>query len=310
MKTKRIGEWLEVTIPEKWNGYTIERVMKKEWFVPRKLVHEFRSNKELTLNNETANWKDTRVQANDLLRIRLFKPRQLEVTPVYMDIDVVYEDDHLLVVNKPAGLFTHPNTPDDHHTLVNGVAFYFQMNGIEATPKYVHRLDKDTSGAILFAKHDLAIAMLGKELQDRNIKRTYIAWAHGRLKPKKATIDQPIGKDRHHPVRRRVSPNGQPAITTYEVLEYDKARKASLVTLNLQSGRTHQIRVHMSYLGHPLLGDELYGGEEKNGLSQALHAARLTFIHPFTEKEVRCLAIPPEDSPFFKKEHVEALENL
>lgn len=308
MKTKRMGDWLEVIIPDQWDGFTVEKILKKEWNVPRKLMHSFRSNKEVTLNNESPHWKTAKVKSGDILRVRLFRPQPLEVTPTYMDIDVIYEDDHMLVVNKPAGVFTHPNTPHEHDTLVNGVAFYFQMNGIESTPKYVHRLDRDTSGAILFAKHDLAIAMLGKELQERKIKRTYLAWAHGKLKPRRGKIEQPIGKDRHHPVRRRVSQGGQHAETHYEVLSYHSTPDASLVKLQLQTGRTHQIRVHLSHIGHPLLGDEMYGGKGSIDYKQALHAARLTLIHPFTEKEIQCLAMPTKDSPLFTDEQVRSLD--
>ncbi|WP_035508600.1 RluA family pseudouridine synthase [Halobacillus karajensis] len=307
MKTKRMGDWLEVIIPEKWNGFTIEKILKKEWNVPRKLMHSFRSNREVTLNNENPHWKTATVKNGDVLRIRLFRPKPLEVTPTYMEIDVIYEDDHILVVNKPTGVFTHPNTPNEQDTLVNGVAFYFQMNGIEATPKYVHRLDRDTSGAILFAKHDLAIAMLGKELQERKIKRTYLAWAHGNIKPVRGKIIEPIGKDRHHPVRRRVSHGGQHAETHYEVLSYHAEGDASLVKLQLQTGRTHQIRVHLSYIGHPLIGDEMYGGKSSINYKQALHAARLTLVHPFTEEEVQCFAMPPKQSPLFTKEQIERL---
>lgn len=308
MKTKRIGEWLEVTVPEKWNGMTVEKIMKKRWNVPRKLLHRFRTNKDVTLNNEDVHWKNTNVHTGDSLRIRLFAKQPLEVTPTYMDVDVLYEDDHLLVVNKPEGMFTHPNSEEQSDTLVNAVASYFQINGIEATPKYVHRLDKDTSGAVLFAKHDLAIAMLGEELKDRKIKRTYIAWAQGKVKPKKGTIKEPIGKDRHHPTRRRVSPNGQDAETHYERIDYSTSLQASLVKLQLQTGRTHQIRVHMSHIGHPLLGDELYGGKGDFDGQQALHAAKLTFIHPFTEETVSTLAMPSEDSPLFTEEQVWKLQ--
>ncbi|GEN53504.1 RluA family pseudouridine synthase [Halobacillus faecis] len=308
MKTKRMGDWLEVIIPDPWDGLTIEKILKKKWNVPRKLMHSFRSNKEVTLNNENPHWKTATVKSGDVLRVRLFRPQPLEVTPTYMDIEVIYEDDHILVVNKPAGVFTHPNTPHEHDTLVNGVAFYFQMNGIEATPKYVHRLDRNTSGAILFAKHDLAVAMLGKELQERKIKRTYLAWAHGKLKPRRGKIEKPIGKDRHHPVRRRVSQGGQHAETHYEVLSYDASHDASLVKLQLQTGRTHQIRVHLSHIGHPLLGDEMYGGTGSIDYKQALHAARLTLIHPFTEKEIQCLAMPASDSPLFTNEQVKSLD--
>ncbi|MCP3029039.1 RluA family pseudouridine synthase [Halobacillus sp. A5] len=308
MKTKRIGEWLEITIPPKWNEFTIERIMKKELLVPRKLLHKYRSDRSVTLNNESKHWKQTRVQSGDLLRIRVFAPQEMEVTPTYMDIDVIYEDDHLLVVNKPAGIDTHPNQPGQSNTLVNATASYFQINGIEASPKYVHRLDRDTSGAILFAKHELAIATLGELLKERKITRTYLAWAQGKVKPAKGKINEPIGKDRHHPVRRRVSQSGQPAETYYEAIMYDDKKKATLLKLQLSTGRTHQIRVHLSFKGHPLLGDTLYGGEENPSCKQALHAAKLTFIHPFTEKKIECSAYPLRDTPLFTKEHIQLLE--
>ncbi|ELK48877.1 RluA family pseudouridine synthase [Halobacillus sp. ACCC02827] len=304
MNTRRIGEWLEVEVPEEWNGYTIERIMKKKWHVPRKLIHSFRSKKEVTLNQEIPHWKTAKAEAGDILRIRLFRPRPLEVVPTPMHVDVIYEDDHLLVVNKPAGVFTHPNRPDEHDTLVNGVAAYFKQKGIFSTPKYVHRLDRDTSGAILFAKHELAIAMLGKELQERRIKRTYLAWAHGNLSPAKGRIEAPIGKDDSHPVRRCVAEDGQRALTHYEVVEYDRKQDASLVKLRLQTGRTHQIRVHLSHAGHPLLGDELYGGAGSLNYKQALHAAKLTLYHPFTQQEVHCLAMPMKASPLFTEAQV------
>ncbi|WP_082235036.1 RluA family pseudouridine synthase [Halobacillus massiliensis] len=307
MKTRRLGEWLEITIPMKWEGFTIERIMKKEWNVPRKLLHKFRTEKMVTLNGVSKHWKQTTVQSGETLRVRVFEPQPLQVTPSYIDIDVVYEDDHLLVVNKPVGMFTHPSQPEQSDTLVNAVAFYFQMNGFEASPKYVHRLDRDTSGAVLFAKHDLAIAMLGEQLKKRDIQRTYIAWVEGKIKPSHGTINEPIGKDRHHAVRRRVSQGGQEAETSYSLLHYESAENASLIKLQLKSGRTHQIRVHMSYIGYPLLGDELYGGKKNLSGHQALHGAKLAFIHPFTEEKVECLAMPGGTS-IFKPEHVRLLE--
>ncbi|KHE69047.1 RluA family pseudouridine synthase [Halobacillus sp. BBL2006] len=307
METKRDGEWFEVRIPEKWEGYTVHRIMEKEWHVPRKLMHRFRSNREVTINSDAVHWKDTKVTTGDTLHIRLFKPQPLEVTPAPMNIDVIYEDDHLLVVNKPSGVFTHPNRPSETDTLVNGVAAYFQENGIHATPKYVHRLDRDTSGAILFAKHDLAIAMLGKELQKRTIKRTYLAWAHGKVEPEEGIITKPIGKDLTHPVRRCVSSEGQYAETHYKVMEYSETDHASLLKLHLQTGRTHQIRVHLSHTGHPLVGDKMYGGEGRVNFKQALHAALLTFVHPFTEEVIKCLAFPPSGSPLFSERHIRLL---
>ncbi|UOQ43807.1 RluA family pseudouridine synthase [Halobacillus salinarum] len=304
LQTTRKGEWFEIIVPAKWDGSTVEQVLRNKWNVPRKLLHKFRSTRGVTLNNEIPHWKTHTVHDGDILRIRLFEPQPLEVVPAYMDIDVVFEDDHLLVVNKPAGIGTHPNTPENTSTLVNGVAFYFQSNGIEATPKYVHRLDRDTSGALLFAKHDLAIATLGNQLKKREIKRTYLAWVEGKVKTKQGTICEPIGKDRHHPVRRRVSKTGQEAETDYEVIEYNPERKATLLKLQLKTGRTHQIRVHLSYIGHPLMGDDLYGGKAKISHKQALHAAKLTFVHPFTEEEVTCYAHADSEIKLFTESQI------
>ncbi|MBH0231183.1 RluA family pseudouridine synthase [Halobacillus yeomjeoni] len=308
METERIGEWLELVVPNKWDGKTVDRIMRKDLGVPRKLMHRFRNQMGVSLNDEFIHWKNTTVSTGDLMCIRLFEPQPLTVKPNNMPIDVIYEDDHLLVVNKPSGVFTHPNFPTEDDTLVNGVAGYFVKEGILSTPKYVHRLDRHTSGAILFAKHDLAIAMLGKELQKRTIKRTYLAWANGSLSPEKGVISHPIGKDPEHTIRRCVTEDGQYAETHYEVLRYNAEKDASLVKLQLETGRTHQIRVHMSYVGHPLLGDTMYGGQGDLHYKQALHAAKLTFIHPFTEQSIQCFAYPEESESLFTDEHVNALK--
>ena len=147
--------------------------------------------------------------------------------------------------------------------------------------KHVHRLDRDTTGAILFAKHALAGSILDKTLEERSIKRTYFALVHGQLKRKKGTIQEPIGRDRHHPTKRRVSASGQPAITHYELLEYNSKQNLSLIQCQLDTGRTHQIRVHLSSIGHPIVGDKLYGGKPLFE-RQALHAGKLVIPHPFT----------------------------
>ncbi|MYL38274.1 RluA family pseudouridine synthase [Halobacillus litoralis] len=308
MKTTRDGEWLNVIIPHKWDGLTIEKILTREWHVPRKLMHRFRSNNEVMLNGAFPHYKTTSVHTGDHLLLRLFGPEPLEVTPASMPIDPVYEDDHLLVINKPAGVFTHPNRPDEHDTLVNGAAGYFQRRGIPSTPKYVHRLDRDTSGAILFAKHPLATAMLGREIKERKIKRTYLAWVHGRLLPEQGKIIKPIAKDPDHTVKRMVREDGRYAETHYTVLSYDALQDCSLVMLQLETGRTHQIRVHLSAVGYPLIGDTLYGGKGNNHYKQALHAARLTFVHPFTEETIHCYAPPAPSSALFTDTHIDILK--
>jgi 23S rRNA pseudouridine1911/1915/1917 synthase len=161
--------------------------------------------------------------------------------------------------------------------------------------RQVHRLDKDTSGAIIFAKHDLAHTLLNQALELRKIKRTYIAIIEGKLPQPKGKIDQPIGRDRHHATRRRVSPQGQRAITHYQVKQYVATNRLSIVSLQLDTGRTHQIRVHLSSIGHPIIGDVLYGGKKGSIGRQALHALKVSLIHPFTAEKIEVEADFPSD---------------
>lgn len=280
--TSKKGDWFELIIPSQWEGITLEQLFWEVWKAPRKLTHQFRMEKEVTINHMQAKW-NIPLNIGDRLNIRLFQEQDFGVPPTYIEMDILYEDEHLLIANKPPGLKTHPNTPDETETLANAVAFHLQAKGEFRHIKHVHRLDQDTSGVILFSKNKLAGAILDRMLEERQIKRTYEALVQGRMKRKKGTIDAPIGRNRHHPTKRRVSPNGQPAVTHFEVLEFNK--NSTKVKCQLDTGRTHQIRVHLSSIGHPIIGDALYG----NSLTSkrlALHAARLQFIHPFTLESI------------------------
>lgn len=195
---------------------------------------------------------------------------------------------------------THPNNPlEETNTLMNAATYYLQAKGEIRNIRQIHRLDRDTTGAILFAKHGLAGSIFDQLLEKRKIKRTYIAAVHGGLHQKKGTINKPIGRDRHHATRRRVSPSGQTAITHYQVLKEDQANQLTYVKCWLETGRTHQIRVHFSSIGHPIVGDILYGGKPLVK-RQALHAAKLEFIHPFTQEDIVCHAPVSDLSELFK----------
>lgn len=278
--TNKKGDWFEIIIPELWENITAEQLFFDVWNASKKEVHQLRMNKEVLLNGKNINWTSP-LKKGERLLIKLFSNKDFGVIPTYMDLDILYEDDHLLVVNKPAGINTHPNSMEDKNTLANGVAFYLQSKGEQRRIKHIHRLDKDTSGAILFAKHSLIGSILDKQLQERKIKRYYLAVVHGIIKNKKGTIQAPIGRDRHHPTKRRVSKNGQKAITHYKVLQTDNKNQYTLVECTLETGKTHQIRVHFSYIGHPLVGDLLYGGKGEKQ-RQILHAYKIEFVHPFT----------------------------
>lgn len=289
LKTVRMGEWFQITIPKEWEGKTIDEIFRHVWEAPKKLTHLFRMENKVLMDGSRVNW-NLPLTFGAKLQIQLFEDEDLSLIPNFYDIDILFEDDHLLVINKPPFMNTHPNDPlTETNTLLNAVAFYLQSKGELRNIRQIHRLDRDTSGAVLFAKHGLAGAILDKMLERRDIKRTYIAAVHGLFKQKKGTIHQPIGRDRHHATKRRVSPTGQDAITHFQVLKEDKKKQLSYVTCWLETGRTHQIRVHLSHIGHPIVGDTLYGGQpvEKR---QALHAAKLEFIHPFTEEKLVCHA--------------------
>lgn len=281
--TSKKGEWYEIIIPQEWQGLTVDYVFRTIWDSPKKLTHQFRMNKEVTINGKPANWTEP-LRKDDHLQIRLFSDVEFGVIPTYMELEVLYEDEHLLVVNKLAGINTHPNSPEESDSLANGVAFHLQANGEFRLVKHVHRLDRDTSGAILFAKHALVGSILDKLLEERKIKRTYMALVNGKMKVKKGTIKEPIGRDRHHPTKRRVSPNGQPAVTHYEVIDVKK--DISKIKCQLDTGRTHQIRVHLSHIGHPIVGDKLYGENQNGNKRLALHAEQLEFVHPLTLEKI------------------------
>lgn len=297
LKSTRKGNWLEIITPRKWDGKTIEDIFRKNWEVPKKLTHLFRMEHKILVNGNKAIWSSPLVSGDKVL-IKLFEDEALNNIPAFFyDVQVLFEDDHVIVFNKPPFMNTHPNDETEQNTLLNAAQFYIQSKGEQVTLRQVHRLDRDTTGAILFAKHALAGAILDRMLEKHEINRTYVAIVQGRLKKKKGTIDEPIGRDRHHPTRRRVSPTGQAAITHYQLIKEENS--TSYVKCRLETGRTHQIRVHFSHIGHPLIGDILYGGKPLLK-RQALHAAKLEFTHPLTGEEIICYAPFIDKPPVFE----------
>jgi len=298
-KVSKEGEWLVSRLGEADAGMPVGNLLREHWGVPRKQVHLLFQHKEVLLDG-VAVAQPVRTKAGQEIRLRLLKPEPYGVEPVEEALDVLYEDEHLLVVNKPAGLLLHPTEPGHRRTLDHLVAGHFARNGQEIRVRHVHRLDQDTSGAVLYAKHAWASALLDEALRERKIKRTYLAWVHGRLAKDMGKIDKPIGRDRSHPARRRVARGGDPAVTHYQVVE--RYRDVTLIRCRLETGRTHQIRVHLSHMGHPLLGDALYGGKTDRIARQALHACRLEWIHPFGGRQMAVEAPLPDDLSKLKRQ--------
>jgi len=295
--TNKDGDMIVLLVPPNWKGLTVDALLRNHWKAPKKLVHEWRMSKKITINNEPANW-NLPLNTDDKLSLPIFENKMNEtVLPKDLGITILYEDEYLLIANKPAGMDTHPAHPNQHDTLLNGVAFHLEALGNLRYLKHIHRLDKDTTGAVLFAKSPLVGSLLDKQLEERKIKRSYLAIVHGILKDDR-TINEKIGRDRHHATRRRVSPSGQIAITHYQVLQRFPKDRLSLIKCTLDTGRTHQIRVHLSHINHPLAGDTLYGGKALFS-RQALHAYHIEFQHPIIETKIACTAPFLDQHPIF-----------
>ena len=288
------GHTLSLKVGEHQNGNSLSQFLKDEVSASKPIIHFWMEHQKVRLNQKPAHHA-AKVSTGDQILIDLFETEESDVTPEYGELEVLFEDEHLLVVQKPAGRPTHPNEKGQTGTLANLVAFHFQANGEEKRVRHIHRLDQDTSGTVIFAKHRLAHAVLDQMLSKKAINRTYLAIAQGLFKKKKGTIKAAIGRDKHHAVRRRVSPTGQSAKTHYEVFYLNKRLQVTAVKLRLETGRTHQIRVHLSSLGHPLAGDTLYGGKRDLINRCALHAKQVDMNHPFTGEKLTIEAPLPPD---------------
>lgn len=244
----------------------------------------------LWINNAPCDINDP-LRLNDILT--LDDNKGLDIKPLNTRIDILYEDDNLLIVNKPA--FCHIHSDGNHNTentLANMVASYYIRKKLDMPVRYIHRLDYETTGIIIFAKDPLTMSALCHELEGHSLRRDYLAFVEGIVKDD-IIIDKPIGRNRHNSQKYLVSKTGKKAITLCHPIGQYKNR--SLVRLTLKTGRTHQIRVHMTSIGHPLLGDTLYGGNTKYIKRVALHSYFVSFINPVTKKKIELTAKLPRD---------------
>ena len=238
----------------------------------------------ITVNGKTEKAK-YKVKSGDVIRLEEPETKTLELRPENIPLDIVYEDDDVIVINKPQGMVVHPAPGHDEHTLVNALLYHCPLSTINGTfrPGIVHRIDKDTSGLLMVAKNDKAHRSLAKQLKDKTNIREYVALVHGRIAEDEGTIYAPIGRSLKDRKKQAVVKDGRNAVTHFEVLK--RYRDYTLVKCILETGRTHQIRVHMKYIGHPLVGDPLYGPKKTiKGNGQFLHAGKLGFVHPTTGK--------------------------
>ena len=239
-----------------------------------------------------------KIQENDKISVEIPKPKQIELKAQNIPIEIIYEDSDIIVVNKPKGMVVHPANGNPDGTLVNAIMAICKdsLSGIggEIRPGIVHRLDKDTSGLIIVAKNDKAHIKLSEQIQNREVKKIYIALVRGIVKENEATIDMPIGRSSKDRKKMAVDKKGKVAITHFKVLK--RFEKYTLLQVRIETGRTHQIRVHLAEIGHPVVGDYTYsnGKNEFNVEGQMLHAKSLEFKHPITGKLKHLEAPLPE----------------
>ena len=272
----------------------------------RSFIQKFFEGGLIQVNGEECREKKRKCKVGDVVTIQVPPPSKLEVTPENIPLDIVYEDEDVLVVNKPAGMVVHPAPGNYSGTLVNALMHHCgdQLSSINGVirPGIVHRIDKDTSGLLMVAKNDRAHSSLSRQLSEHSITRKYNAIVYSNIREDEGTVDAPIGRNPENRLKNSVIREGAPgsagarhAVTHYRVLE--RFGNFTLIEAVLETGRTHQIRVHMSYIKHPLLGDELYGpSRNKQGAKrQMLHARVLGFVHPATGEYMEFSSPLPED---------------
>lgn len=286
----------EFTVAEAENGDVLRHVLRRRFRFSRRLFTKLKQTSAVTVNGCSV-YLTARVKSGDSVKIKLLEETDISVQPEPIPLDIVCEDEDLLVINKQPGIVVHPTKDYPNGTLANGLIHYWQERGEAYRVRPVNRLDKETSGVVVFAKHAYAHDFLVRQMKRGAFERAYRAIVAGALKLKWGTVDMPIGRDPKQPSHRTIRADGKRAVTHYTVLR--RLRGATYLKCRLETGRTHQIRVHMQAIGHPVVGDAMYGDTGPNEYlavaRQALHAHTVGFIHPRTRKRVCYTAPLPED---------------
>ncbi|MBD5430916.1 MAG: RluA family pseudouridine synthase [Lactobacillus sp.] len=290
--TKTYKLKIEDNINSRLDKYLSEEISD----LSRTRVKELIQDKQILVNEHVVKKGSYKPQKGDQITVNVPAAKPLNIAPEDIPLEIVYEDDDVIVVNKPQGMVVHPSAGHPDHTLVN--ALLFHTKDLAASPEgfrpgIVHRIDKDTSGLLMIAKNAASRESLESQLAHKTNKRIYLAIVHGNFGEKAGTIDAPIGRNPKDRKKMGVVENGKPAVTHFTVLEQFK--NYSLIQCQLETGRTHQIRVHLAYIGHPVAGDPLYGPRKTlKGNGQFLHAKVLGFEHPKTKKWLEFEIDPPQ----------------
>ncbi len=280
-------------IGKEGNDVNIRFYMKYTLNLSSRLIKNAAMDKRIKVNGKVIKLRYT-LKEDDVLELIINKEESQNIEPENLNIEVVYEDEDLLIVNKPPYMVVHPSKSHAAGTLANGIMYHFKENRDSSIVRLVSRLDMNTSGLVMIAKNQYAHMTLAKASDENKINKVYLAVIHGKLDPQEGTIDLPIGRMSEDDIKRKVMDEGQRSVTHYKTI--DSFEEGSIVELKLETGRTHQIRVHLSHLGHPIYGDTLYGIENDEVISrQALHAYKLELPHPKTGTIIEVCSNIPED---------------
>lgn len=298
-------ETKEIIIEDKYSGLRADKALSVIFHdLSRSFIQNLFENNKVLINGKASKGK-VKLISGDNIKIDIPEPEELKVEGENIPLDIIYEDKDVVIVNKPKDMVVHPAPGNYTGTLVNALLYHCtDLSGINGVirPGIVHRIDKDTSGILVIAKNDLAHNDLAAQFKEHSIKREYYALVEGRIKKDEGTIDAPIGRHPNNRLKFAVNDGGKRAVTHYKVLEVFNS--CTLVKCTLETGRTHQIRVHMAFIGHPLVGDTVYGLKKQKltNSGQVLHAKTLGFIHPSTKEYVEFNSeLPKEYKEILKK---------
>ena len=284
---------LKYVVNELTKYENVKQVLKEEFLMSDRLIIRLKKSKQIYLNN-LPTFVNQNIKINDIVSVNLdFEEVCDNIVPTKMDLNILYEDNGLLIINKPPFIPVHPSMDHYEDSLSNGIKYYFDSIGLKRKIRPVNRLDKNTSGIVIFAKNEYIQECLIKQMKSDSFEKEYIALVSGIINEKEQIIDAPIARKENSIIERCVNSNGDKAITIIELIK--NFSNYSLVKCTLKTGRTHQIRVHTSYIGHPILGDDLYGQKSDLINRQALHSYKIRFVHPITKTEIKIQADLPED---------------
>ena len=287
------GRWIEHQVTQDEAGRSVEQILTASLSISRRMIQRLTRSRGILLNRRPVFLKRP-VKAGDRVSVKIAAKEEATLPPVAMPLAIVHEDADVIVIDKPTGLLVHPTAKKHTRTLAHGIAAHFQASGISARVRPVHRLDRDTSGVVVIAKSAFAHQHLDRQLREGTMEREYLALVEGVIAEDRGIVDAPIAATGKPGAARQVGEEGLPARTEFTVVE--RLPSATLIRARLDTGRTHQIRVHLSHLGHPVVGDIDYGAAPGAGLAgHALHSHRIAFDQPSSGRRITCEADPPEE---------------